>query len=196
MAAGFFWSLCTGSPAIGLSVAFFFELFWLDIIPVGTFIPPAGLFSTIASLSLIQVLGISHPGKIFVVLTATIPFAAFMAWLESRQRLWQNREFNLLVVSTRKGNARLFVPGSYIRKGIVQSLLLQGGMSLVILLPLAVILDHLLPYVQPVPWISWPFLWLVASLGGVIAMRFRRAYMYMTTAIILVTFILWAGLTL
>lgn len=177
-------------------MAFFFELFWLDIIPVGTFIPPVGLFSTIASLSLIQVLGISHPGEIFVVLTATIPFAAFMAWLESRQRLWQNREFNLLVVSTRRGNARLFAPGSSIRKGVVQSLLLQGGACLAILLPLAVLLDYLLTYVQPVSWVSWPLLWLVASLGGVIAMRFRRAYLLMTAAVALVGLILWAGFTI
>jgi PTS system mannose-specific IIC component len=177
-------------------VAFFFELFWLDVIPVGTFIPPAGLFSTIASLSLIHVLGVTHPGEIFILLTATIPFAAFMAWLESRQRLWQNREFNLLVVSTRKGNARLFAPGSYIRKGIVQSLLLQGGMALVILLPLTVVLDCLLAHTRPVAWISWPLLWLVASLGGVIAMRFRRAYFYLTAAIALTALILWAGLTL
>ncbi len=177
-------------------MAFFFELFWLDIIPVGTFIPPVGLFSTVTSLTLIQLFGLNQPSEIAVVLTATIPFAAFMAWLEARQRLWQNREFNLLVVSTRRGNARLFAPQDYIRKGMGHSFVLHGLVCLAILVLLSLFLERLLPFVRISPWIVWPHLWLVASLGGVIAMRFRSAYLFMTGGIAVGALGLWAGFAL
>ncbi|GAU09004.1 PTS sugar transporter subunit IIC [Desulfoplanes formicivorans] len=193
LVAGACWSLVTGSWSTGLGVAFFFELLWLDCIPVGTFIPPASLFSTIASLTLVHVLGLQHPSEIFMVLVATTPFASFMSWLEARQRMWQNREFNLLVVATRRGNASLFAPEKFIRKGIVHTFLIQAVACLGILALLHVLLGYALEHVHIVPWVSWPILWLIASLGGVIAMRFRNAHLYMLGGIGLVELVLWSG---
>lgn len=191
--AGACWSLVTGSWSTGLGVAFFFELLWLDCIPVGTFIPPASLFSTIASLALIEVLGLQHPSEIFMVLVATIPFASCMSWLEARQRLWQNREFNLLVVATRRGNAKLFTPEKFIRKGMVHALLIQTVVCLGIVLVLNSVLGWLLEHMRIIPWVSWPLLWLAASLGGVMAMRFRNAHLYMLGGVGLVELFLWSG---
>jgi len=153
----------------------FFELFWLDIIPVGTFIPPLSLFSTLASLLLIHVLGVYHPAKIALVMFATVPFASLGAWVEAKQRSWQNREFNMLVISTRRGHANAFAPGKFIHKGIMHTFFLQAFFCCVSLFFLFGILKTILPLVHPYPWISWPVLWLLASMGGVLSLRFRRA---------------------
>ncbi len=172
-------------------MAFFFELFWLDTIPVGTFIPPVALFSTIGSLSLIHVLGIHLPCEAFVAMLVTVPFATLIAWIETKQRLWHNREFNMLVLATRRGNAKLFAPQKFIGKGIVGSFLLQATTCFLILIPLEILLDKGLVYQGLYAWCSWPMLWLLGSLGGVLSMRFRHGPVVVVALILMIGGLGW-----
>ncbi len=186
----------SGSVTTSLAVALFFELLWLDTIPVGTFIPPAALFPTIASLILIKLFGLIQPSEILVVLMATMPWAACMAWLDTRQRLNQNKAFNRLVLSTRRGGIRSFAPEISIHKGIFYALIRHGFASLAILCLLAMLISYVLPVMPRLTWLSWPYLWLAASLGGVAAMRFRYSYLFLTTGVAGVATLVWLGLFL
>ncbi len=187
----FFWALFTGSWETSLSIAVFFELFWLDIIPVGTFIPPVGLYSTFASLCIVHILGLHHPVDIAFVMVMTIPFASLCAWIDAKQRLLQNRSFNLLVISTRPGNADRFMPERLIRAGLVRSFIFQSVFSLVSLYILFVILSFVLPYVHHYSWFSWPVLWLSSSLGGLLSLRFRHAPVFLGSGILGTAAIIW-----
>ena len=111
--------------------------------------------------------------------------------MEAKQRSWQNREFNMLVVSTRRGNANSFVPEKLIYKGIVHTFFLQALFCWVSLYFLFLFLRGLLPQVHYYSWVSWPLLWLLASIGGVLALRFRRAPCVWGSGVLGVAGVLW-----
>lgn len=197
LVAGALWGLVTGDYATSLKIAVFFELFWLDNIPAGTYIPPHILASTFAALALTTSFGFTDASKVMCILIVCIPLAHIGAWLENSLRQWHNHGYYKLLNWARKGKSGDDVP----RRLVVQSILRTLSTSWLFFWTSTVILHYILriffhkwgEVITPVE-IQWSFLWIAASLGGLLALRLRKAYAIFVFGVVLFGFVLLAGI--
>ena len=80
-----------------MAIAIFFELCWLDILPVGTFIPPQLAASTFAALALTTHFSLVGADQIAPALILGLPLAWLGYHLEVRVRAFNNRSYNALL---------------------------------------------------------------------------------------------------
>ena len=77
------WSVFFPHPA-NLCIAVFYELIWLDLIFVGTYIPPQAGLVTLVSLALVTGLELFSPARIGLLLFLVLPFAYLANFLDHR----------------------------------------------------------------------------------------------------------------
>jgi len=194
---GLFWGTFSKDYVMALNISIFFELFWLDLIPAGTFIPPHLTASTFAALSLVTFLDITAPAQIMVVIFCCMPLAWLGAQLEAFQRDKQRKSYNQLLNWSRKpSDAKL--PGMLIARSALITLTISWSLFLVAVLALYKVMNWLLvdfsTLIQGID-VSWPHLWIAATLGGVMALRLKRAYVVLTIGICFVLFFsIWTGI--
>lgn len=161
-----------------MAVAIFFELFWLDLLPVGTFIPPHLTFAAFSSLALTVWFDFSSPAKIMIVLFACMPLAWLGAQLEGIQRTREKKSYNLLLNWARKPDDTA-LPGRLILKSTtvyyINSFILFYVLMLVYVQVLGAILPPLSGVLNELK-VSWAHLLVAATVGGVMALRLTRAY--------------------
>lgn len=193
---GLFWGLITGQWAESLSIAIFYELCWLDIIPAGTFIPPQLAAATFASLALTTQFWLTGPQQIVIALVLGLPLAWVGYRIEEQVRAFNNRSYNSLLNWGRHSD-RTDMPLLL----IVRSVLVQLGVFwlffFVSILVLSAVMDLILPMLRrPLADmnITWPHLWLAASFGGLMALRLKKAYMVLAVGVVLATGAVGAGL--
>jgi len=183
------WGALTGNLTLALSVSIIFELFWLDLVPAGTFIPPNIAASNLAALSLIHFFGFQKPGEIIFPVLLCLPLAWLGSRLEHFQRNRQNAGYNLVLSWTQKSRFKEFAPRKLILRGILQSAVLNMiffcGSVLCLITLTGVLQSHGLVS-PPVDFFSWGHLWLVASLGGILSLRTPRAYFILACGVGLV----------
>jgi PTS system mannose-specific IIC component len=172
--------LVLGDVQSGIAVGLFFELFWLDLIPAGTYIPPNALLSVCITLGLIRHYQLEGAGECLPALILGIPGAYIGAWLERMHRSWQDRGYNRLLAWA-KGSSRGSSPQAIVRYSLVQ--LASVNLLLVLICMLAALsifglAVHLAgpALFLPLSHFSWPMLWLTAAVGGVLALRVKDAY--------------------
>ncbi|MDC0335960.1 PTS sugar transporter subunit IIC, partial [Pseudodesulfovibrio sp.] len=102
---GLFWGVFTGDYTTSLYIAIFFELFWLDLIPVGTFIPPHLTAATFSALALTTFFGLEHPARIMGILFASMPLAWLGTKAESMLRDRERVSYNRLLKWARNPEA-------------------------------------------------------------------------------------------
>lgn len=178
LAIGFFWGILTGDYTLSLGVSLFFELLWLDIFPAGTSIPPHALAPALVSLSAVHSLGVSQPSVAAVAMLAALPLGRAFSSLEGLHRQYENDAYTkLLQWAKRPKGARS--PFSLIRRSIfilVPVNFVAFGLALsAMLVLLHLLLPRLGPILERIP-LSWPHLWVIASIGAVLSLRHRPAY--------------------
>lgn len=185
---GMLWGMVTGDPAISMAIALFFELLWLDLFPAGTFIPPQSVTATFIALGLVRSFGLATPASILLPLAAAVPAAWLGAHMESLYRKRRNRYFNHLLLATRS-RSRNFKPHHFVKRSLVHLGLANLGVFSAYMAGACLMLVFAVPHwerlMRPVD-ISWGHLWLAASLGGVLSLRWRRAYAYLGAGALLV----------
>lgn len=172
--------LVLGDTGDGVAVGLFFELFWLDLIPAGTYIPPNALLSVCVTLGLMRHFGLNGAGECVPALALGIPAAYAGAWLERMQRSWQDRGYNRLLAWA-KGSERGSQPHVIVRYSLIQlaaSNLLLVMVCMLAALSLLGVVIHLAGHAlfAPLSHFSWPMLWITASVGGVLSLRVKNAY--------------------
>ena len=179
LAMGMVWGLLTGDMAVALSVALCFELFWLDLIPAGTFIPPNAAASTMAALALTSFFGFhTAPEAVFAILFC-LPLGWIGSRLEQMQRGWQNASYNRLLNGIRASQPVEYAPSGLVLRSMVQMSMVNFVFfcaSLLALISLFGLLTAHAPHGLPRDFMSWGHLWLLASLGGLLALRTVRAF--------------------
>lgn len=195
---GLFWGLFSGDLQTSLYISIFFELFWLDLIPAGTFIPPHLAACTFSALALTTWFQISNPSQIMIILFASMPLAWFGAQLEGMMRNRQRRYYNKILNWARKPMDPN-VPGMI----ILRSILVMGAVSwifffltiLVFQQAFAILFNDFPHLILPLK-IHWSHLWIAATLGGIMALRVKRAYVILTAGIGFVLFFsIWSVFT-
>lgn len=196
LAMGFVWGLITGDMTLALSVAVCFELFWLDLIPAGTFVTPNAAAATLAALALTHFFGLTTaPEAVFAIL-----FCLPLGWLGSRleqwQRTWQNASYNRLLQGIRASHPMEYAPAGLILRSMVQMGVVNFVFfcaALLALISLFGLITSHAPHGLPADFMNWGHLWLAASLGGFMALRTVRAFSVLAVAVALLAL---AGLAL
>ena len=154
-------------------------MFWLDGIPAGTHIPPNAAAATLAGLSLMHVFQLSSPAEAMFVAAATSVLARLFAALEGMQRLVANMAFSRYTAALPRLR-EAFAPSRLVRRALVDMALLNGVAFSVVLAGFIALFHLVLPKVWPYlasSGASWPQLWILGSLGGVMSLRYRPAYL-------------------
>ncbi len=195
LAVGLLWGLLTGHYQLGLGVGLFFELFWLDQIPAGTYIPPNTVFSTLLTLGLADYFLLLQPSELLLPLALSLPMALVGARLEYLQRRWQDAGYNSLLHWMRLADGRRNPrhPERLILTSVLQQLALNLAVFTVGILVLIEVVAVMRPmvgaYLRSFP-ITWPHLWFVAALGGILALRLNRSYKILACGVVLLTLVL------
>ncbi|WP_027721901.1 PTS sugar transporter subunit IIC [Maridesulfovibrio zosterae] len=197
LVVGALWGAVTGDVATSLKIAVFFELFWLDNIPAGTYIPPHILASTFAALALTTSFAFTEARQVMIIILACLPLARIGAWLDSSLRSWHNRGYHRLLNWARRGKTGESVPANL----VLQSILRTFATSWLFFWTSTIILHYMLciffhkwgPVVAGVD-MKWSFLWIAASLGGLLGLRLRKAYATFVFGVVFFGFIILAGI--
>lgn len=180
---GLIWGLIIGDVTFAVSVALVFELFWLDLIPAGTFIPPNAAASNLAVLALAEIYGFHEPAQIVFPVLLALP----LAWIASRGeqllRRRQDQGYDTLQAWLRSDSDVEYRPQNLVRRAAVQSavayLLFMLAGTAVMVAGVGWLLGQGLLR-PPSAMFGWPHLWITASLGGLLALRVPGAYGILT----------------
>lgn len=175
---GFFWAAVHGDLDATLKLSLFYELFWLDGIPAGTHIPPNAAAATLAGLSLMHVFQLTSPAEALFVAATTAILGRLFATLEGAQRVVENIVFSRYAAARERAKTP-FSPGRLIRRAFVDMAVLNGVTFSVALAGLIALYYVFLPAVWPYlasSGATWSQLWILGSLGGVLSLRYRPAY--------------------
>jgi len=175
---GLFWGLFVGDLESSLFIAIFYELLWLDFIPVGTFIPPHMTAACFTALAISSYCGLNSLPLITLPLLFGLPMAWLGAKLERVMRDRLNRSYGGVLQWVRKP-LDVNVPGRLLLGSLVSKIFanwlffLVGAGVLAMLTKLA--LSHYGPLLASVK-LSWANLLIAASVGGMLALRLRSLY--------------------
>lgn len=179
LVVGLLWGLFGGHMETCLFSAIFYELLWLDFIPVGTFIPPHMTAATFAGIALSFYFGLESPPLVFLALVAGLPMAWLGARLDRVLRDRLNRSYGLVMQWLRKPHD-VDMPSRMLAGVLVSKLLVSWVFFLVGtgLLAAAVrfILDHYTGQLAGLQ-LTWNHFLIAASLGGLLALRLRSLYL-------------------
>jgi PTS system mannose-specific IIC component len=168
-----------GDLELALRISIIFELFWLDLIPAGTYIPPNTAASNLACLTLMHTFGLATPAEAVFPILLCLPLGWIGARLEDLLRVRQNAAYDSLQSWARGDAGRPVHLGRTILEGMAQSgvahflFFFAAALSLISLVGLLRAWDLLQP---PQGLFSWGHLWVAASFGGILSLRSLRAY--------------------
>lgn len=184
---GLFWAAVYGDLDTTMKLCLFYELFWLDGIPAGTHIPPNAAASTLAGLSLMHVFMLTTPAEGLLVAATTAILGRLFAALEGAQRVVENIVLSRYTAARERSRIP-FSPGRLIRRALLDMAVLNGvafSVALAGLIALyAAVLPKLWPYLSSAGT-TWGQLWILGSLGGVLSLRYRPAYMVLAAGMVL-----------
>lgn len=177
-------------PFLGIGI--FFELLWLDLIPAGTYIPPQSQLAAFVCAVAAALLQVSDPARMIPLLLLAIPVAWLGSRVESAHRSRQNAVQDTLahLASSREaGEGR--DPSGFVLRSLGLYAAIQAGLGLIASLCLyslgALVLTH-----WPVQsWAGWPEIWVGALLGGLLALRLKRVYVFATACVVLIFTATW-----
>ena len=136
-------------------------------------------------MTLVYVLDLNLTEDIFLAMILTIPLALFGSWLEGRQRMWQNKSYNQLLKRVRRGYQNEFYPEKLISKSILQILIVNFIFAYLSIHALIFIYEKIAPIWPRNSFLAWPYLWIFASIGGILSLRIRRAYVVFFTGVLM-----------
>jgi mannose/fructose/N-acetylgalactosamine-specific phosphotransferase system component IIC len=176
---GMLWSAVTGQWEIALPVAIFFELFFLDLFPIGTYIPPHGPFALLATLALVGIFEVSQPPLAFLLIVLCLPAAIIGGMMEQTHRQWQNLGYTQMLQSTRSRQQGQVSAPKLVGKSLIQLCIMNLTAFLVVMALLVPLTEWLLSHVRSrvlVLPITWSSIWLLGTVGVVLSLRARRVY--------------------
>jgi PTS system mannose-specific IIC component len=159
-----------------LPLALFFELFWLDFIPIGSYIPPMPSFPYIILLSLSGVMGWKEPTALAFPLAVTMPLAYVIPFLEHRQRNLQKNASTKLITLAEGPQPLNSFPGRLVARSFLQ----QAGGGLLVFLLVYVLVYYIFSFDHDNGFIpldvDWSILYAIAAIGALLSLRIKRAY--------------------
>lgn len=134
--------------------------------------------STCAALGLASAFSLHVPQDALLCIIVAMPLGPIGAKLEQFLRSWQNRHYNSLVHDARHLGEG-FAPERIVYRALAETAIGSLVCFSLALAALYAVMPALLPMWRDVtsPFgIGWVHMWLAASLGGILAVRWKRAY--------------------
>jgi len=193
---GLCWGLVFGNLTSCLYISIFYELLWLDFIPVGTFIPPHMTAAAFAGLALATYFGIDSPPLVFLALVCGLPMAWLGAKLDRNLRDRLNRSYSGILHWVRKP-AGEDVPGKLILRTLLGKLLVSWLFFFTGVGLLAVLLRFVLNQYSGLLLnleLNWNQFLIAASIGGLLSLRLRSLYLSVGVGAVALGFFRLAGI--
>ncbi|MGM0424142.1 MAG: PTS sugar transporter subunit IIC [Thermodesulfobacteriota bacterium] len=188
---GLFFGYFSGDWPTSLGVAIFFELFWLDAFPAGTFVPPHRILATFLTLTLALALGFQSPGQMLPLLLPSVILAGLGSKLEVWQRMQQNSSYNQLLQWTRQDSHR-FQPEALVKKGLLQLAAANALLYVLGFLACYYLFQQLQHYWQiELQGLAWEHIWSLGLLGPVLSLRNKRAYQLLVLGAAFLVLLVW-----
>lgn len=173
------WGLISGDWYVALGVGVFFELFTIDIIPVGTVVSPNALFPLFWIFCVSAALDIVHPAALGMVVLISLPLMQVGGYMEKRHRAWQIRSYTQVLDDFRKDRSLGTVAGKRIIHSMGQLFtanfllfLLAGSFFYCFYAALAAVCGG----IPLLPLESWGIFWFIGVLGAFLAIRTKPGY--------------------
>ncbi len=193
---GLCWGLAFGNMSSCLYIAIFYELLWLDFIPVGTFIPPHMTAAAFTGLALATYFGLDSPPLVFMALVFGLPMAWLGARLDRNLRDRLNRSYSGILHWVRRP-AGDDVPGKLILRTLLGKLVVSWLFFLTGAGVLAVLLQFALNQYSGFllnSELTWNQFLIAASLGGLLSLRLRSLYLSVGVGAVALGFFRLAGI--
>jgi PTS system mannose-specific IIC component len=165
-----------------MNIAIFFELFWLDLFPAGTFIPPNQAAATLATLTLARCFNLTEPSGVLVASVMSLPLALIFARLEAFHRRFET-------TAQAKAAARkdaMLSPGRLVWRSLADLAIMNGvcfSLALAALVAAGKLVFAMLGPLLAAQSMSFAHLWILGSLGGVLSLRHRPAYVVLSVGV-------------
>lgn len=175
---GLIWWLASGQFAPAMPLAVFFELFWIDLIPVGGYIPPMPAFPYLILVSLAGLFGWTDAQSLAFPLLISLPLAHLIPFIEARQRDIQQAAYSSLLAQVRKGKNISSFAGRLVAHSTLQ--IIGASILLFVAVWYALYVFFSLDIVQcniPIRLaVNWSVLYAIAAIGSLLALRIKPAY--------------------
>jgi mannose PTS system EIIC component len=193
---GLLWGLFVGDLTSSLFISIFYELLWLDFIPVGTFIPPHMTAACFTALAISSHFGLDTMPLISLPLVLGLPMAWLGARLERIMRDRLNRSYNGVLQWVRKP-LDVNVPGRLLMGSLASKVLANWLFFFVGAGTLALFARSVLgqygPFLASLK-VSWSHVLIAASIGGVLALRLRSLYVSVAVGAVTLGFLRVSGI--
>ncbi len=193
---GLCWGLVFGNLTSCLYIAVFYELLWLDFLPVGTFIPPHMTAAAFTGLALATYFGLDSPPLVFLALVCGLPMAWLGARLDRNLRDRLSRSYSAVLHWVRRP-AGEDVPGRIVLRTLFGKLLLSWAFFLIGAGVLAVLLQFTLNQYAGILAeldLTWNQFLIAASIGGLLSLRLRNLYLAVGVGAVALGFFRLAGI--
>ncbi|WP_176631090.1 PTS sugar transporter subunit IIC [Desulfolutivibrio sulfoxidireducens] len=168
-----------------MNLAVFFELFWLDLFPAGTYIPPNQAAATLAALTLARCYGQTEAPGVLVASAMSLPLALIFARLEAFHRRFETTS-QVKARDAAERHGVLLSPGRLIRRSLTDMAIINGvcfSLALAGLVAAGKLLFAMLDPILARQSMSYAHLWILGSLGGVLSLRHRPAYVVLSVGV-------------
>lgn len=190
---GLVWGYLSGEYATCLGVAVFFELLWLDLFPAGTFIPPNYVAATMTSLAVCHRYDLNSPAEVLPALALGLVAGKIGQWLE---QVLRNHNDKADIQLHQEKNFPEQSTGVLVAHAVARNL----AASFVFMAVLLACVAFTSPWWGPLlgQWqgfvrLHWWELWFCASVGGILAIRWRRVYGLLAAGVVIVAMSAFLG---
>lgn len=168
--------LTTNDWLLALPLGVTLELLWLDVVPLGSVVPPQGVLSFLLLFPLARHYGWSAPGALLLPLLLAVLAAYAAAFAERSQRVLLNRIMPAVETYCRTGHG--CSPGGALLLGAGLRACWQFALYLLCFALLALVFEGLDSQRRGplLLTINWPMMYVTAMLGAVLSLRIRKAY--------------------
>ena len=180
LAVGFLWGLYSGDMTTPVLLGLCCELFWLDLFPIGGYLPPIALFPLLLLLPLSAHFDWATPQSLALPLFLLFPLAYVPTFLERWLRLKAVHGHTLLSGQTANVLPLGGLPGKIIAGALLRQSLYEAGLFVLSLAAATLVFTLVRPLLDAAGRfmnISWPLLFCVCAIGAFLALRLPRVYL-------------------
>lgn len=178
---------------MALALGITLELLWLDVLELGSVVPP---FSGLAFLLLFPLaahFGWNQPGPLLLPLILVMSAAYAGSFLELRQRAVQNLWVDRVEAWCQGGGGGLSPAQAVLRASLFRALgqfLLYAVCYSLIFSLLSVLRDW--QAAPSLPFLTWPMVFAASLMGAILSLRTRQAYGVLLIGLGTLALLLWA----
>lgn len=176
---GLIWGICTGDLATPVLLGLCCEIFWLDLFPIGSYLPPMPAFPLLLLLPCMQQSGWEGSYALTMPLFLLLPMAWLPPLLEKRLRQFAVGEHIRLVEASERLEGLGKVPGRAVGKSLLCTGLSMAGLYILCLSVLSAFFSiagtSLLQAGESLR-LGWGAILGFCALGAFLGLRLPRAY--------------------